>query len=64
MACGVDVRTQLAEPRVCAASQEGGAMFMIGYGDSAITVTISGVAISGCSVAAGGDDGVRSRHAA
>ena len=64
VACGVDVRTQLAEPRVCAASQEGGAMFVFGYADSALTMTISGVTITGCSAEAGGDYGVRARHAA
>ena len=64
MACGVDVRTQLAEPRVCAASQYGGAMFVYGNDDSALTMTISDVTITGCSAEAGGDGGVRARHAA
>ena len=64
MACGVDVRTQLAEPRVCAASQQGGAMYVGGNGDSTLTMTISNVTITGCSAEAGGDYGVRSRHIA
>ena len=47
-----------------AASQLGAVLYVYGFADSAITVTISGVAISGCSAAAGGSYGVRSRHAA
>ena len=64
MACGVDVRTQLAEPRVCAASQYGGAVLVFGFADSALTMTISGVTITGCSAEAGGHYAVRARHAA
>ena len=37
---------------------------MVGNGDSAIAMTISGVTISGCSAEAGGDGGVCCRHAA
>ena len=55
---------QLAEPRVCAPSQFGGAMYMVGNGDSAVAMTINGVTISGCSAEAGGDGGVCCRHAA
>ena len=57
-------RPQLAEPRVCATSQLGGAMFVLGYSDSAFTMTITDVTITGCSAEAKEDGGVRARHVA
>ena len=44
---------QLAEPRLCAASQAGGAIFANGYEDSTIKMTFSGSVITGCSAVAG-----------
>ena len=52
---------QLAEPRVCAASQAGGAMRMLSGSSATMTISISGVTITNCSAVAGEDGGVRSR---
>ena len=54
---------QLAEPRACAASQNGGVLYMKGDADSAIAVTISNGVITNCSAVAEGY-AVRARHAA
>ena len=50
--------------RVCAASQFGGAICIYGLEDSTLTMSITNVVITGCSVEGGGDSAVRSRHVA
>ena len=46
---------------LCAASQVGGAMYLVQSSTGNMTISISGVTITNCSAVAGEDGGVRSR---